>query len=417
MRLAIRWHTVGAGFLVCLYMFFVFLHLWYYIYQFKDQRYNLSDVKQLYTGARIVADGYGSQLYDFALQADYQAEMPLPFGSLLPFNYPPYFAALLSPLARLPFLVMYLILSIGQWLAYGCAIWALKFLWGGWSREERFWLITVVFGFPGVHHSARWGNPVLFIFLFVVLAFRAAYRDRRSASPGVWLALATIKPHLIAGLFWSFIAGKRTRPLIAASFALVFLLAGAIIVVGFEGTISFGKVVATTFASGETGAYSIKAASMPNMRGLFTFIGLSPSSVRIGMLIFICSIALFMGWLWRTRATSQSAKDESLCWATTVPLMLLASPHLNPQDVSLAVLSGILLWSHVRCRSNRRHAILCFLLLAPIASQFSFFWAGAAANPQIWSVCNALILTGLAIFSLMEVHDHTTNRTSGPTIY
>jgi hypothetical protein len=395
----------------------VFLHLWYYILQLSTQSYNLTDVKQLYTGARIVADGHGSQLYDFALQAHYQAEMPLPFQKLLPFNYPPYFAALLSPLARLPFLVMYLIFSIGQWLAYGCAIWALRFLWGAWSREERFWLITVVFGFPSVHHTVRWGNPALFVFLFFVLAFRAAYRDRRSASSGVWIALATIKPHLIAGLFWSFVAGKRTRPLIAASFALVFLLAGALIVVGFEGTISFGKAVATTFLSGESGAYNLKAVIMPNMRGLFTVIGLSSSSVRIGMLIFICSIALFLGWLWRIRPTSQSAEDESLCWATTVPLMLLASPHLYCQDVSLAVLSGILLWSRVRCRSNRRHAIRGFLLLAPIASQFSFFWSNTTENPQIWSVCNSLILAALAIFSLMEVHDQTTNRAPGPSIY
>ncbi|MBP1731709.1 MAG: hypothetical protein H6Q55_2138, partial [Deltaproteobacteria bacterium] len=128
------------------------------------------------------------------------------------------------------------------------------------------------------------------------------------------------------------------------------------------------------------------------------------AAMAIGTLAFILAVALFLFWLWRPRSSATTPAHEPLRWAITIPLGLLASPHLYGQDVSLAVLSGMLLYDAARNQSGLRRVVGGFALVAPIASQICFFTAGMLARPEVWSACNAIILIGLASLGLVVMN-------------
>jgi len=399
----VRWRLIGGSGLVALYTMFALFHMGWYVSLLGEQRYYRSDALHLYAAAQIVMDGKGSRLYDIDLQQRYQAAMPKRFSELLPFNHPPYTAALIAPLARFPFLVLYLLFSLGQLAAYAFAIWMLHPWWGRWSRTEKTFFLVIASTFVCVFHAVHWANPALFVFLLVVLAFRSSYRKPSAVSSGIWLALSTIKPHMVIGLFWAFVCGRRWRPLFSATLTLGALIGLAITVVGVEGTLSFGQTALSTYRAGETGRFGIKPENMPNFRGLLALTDLSNSGVASGSLAFVAAVALFLFWLWRSRPKDTDPASESLRWAVTIPLVLLASPHLYGQDVSLAVFSGMLLYDAARNLSFQRRMVGVFVLIAPLASQICFFLAGRFGkvpwNP--WPPCNAIILLVLAFLALV----------------
>jgi hypothetical protein len=403
---AVRWRLVLGSGLIAVCIAFAFLNAWWYVDRLGEEGYYQSDVRHLYTAGKIIADGYGSRLYDFELQRRYQADMPQPLAELLPFNHPPFTAALIAPLARFPFLVLYLVFSLGQLAAYAFAIWMLRPWWGRWSRTEQIFFVSVALTFVCVFHAVHWGNPALFVFLFVALAFRYSHRNLDSAFSGIWLALSTIKPHTVIGLFWGFACGRRLRALFSAILTLAALLAFAIAVVGIEGTLDFGRATLWTYRVGEFGRFPLIPEEMPNFRGILALFGLSHVAVAIGTFVFILAVAFFLLWLWRPQPSNKTPANESLRWALTIPLGLLASPHLYGQDVSLTVLSGMLVYDAARNRPDQRTAIGDFLLVAAIASQVCFFVANIFRNQIIWSACNAIILivlTSLALIVTMSV--------------
>jgi len=397
----VRWRLVGGSGLLALYLLFALFHAWHYVTVLANQRYYRSDALHLYTAARIVMDGKGSQLYDFDLQQRYQAELPHGFKDFLPFNHPPYTAVLAAPLARFPFAILYLVFSLGQLVAYAFAICMLHPWWGRWSRTERLFFLAIASAFACVFHAVHWANPALFVFLFLVLAFRSSYHKHSSASSGIWLGLSTIKPHMVVGLFWAYVCGRRWRPLFSAILTVGALMGLAVAVLGIEGTLGFGETVSSTYRAGETGRFNIKPENMPNVRGLLAFIpGLSHGGVATGSVAFIVAVALFLLWLWRPRPAITDPSGESLRWAITIPLVLLASPHLHNQDVSLAVFSGMLLWDIARDQPVYRRAVGGFALLAPMASQMCFLITARTGGPPVWSAFNAVILIGLASLGL-----------------
>src|SRR5262249_51459922 len=65
-----------------------------------------TDFSLTYVGAKIVRDGMGSQLYDIDLQKQVR-DATFRHPNPLLFEHPPFEAALLSPLAMLPFRTAY----------------------------------------------------------------------------------------------------------------------------------------------------------------------------------------------------------------------------------------------------------------------------------------------------------------------
>ena len=86
-----------------------------------------SDYMTYHAAARIVLNGDGSCLYDARCQADAQRELigeePSFAGGALPYNSPPWFAALVAPLGALPLPVGFAVFTL-----LGLAVLA----WGTW---------------------------------------------------------------------------------------------------------------------------------------------------------------------------------------------------------------------------------------------------------------------------------------------
>src|SRR5215472_2159746 len=68
-----------------------------------------TDFPDFYCAARMVADGFGHQLYDLSLQWQYQSRLTGRVGS--PYIHPPFETLLYLPLAVFPMRVAYLLWS------------------------------------------------------------------------------------------------------------------------------------------------------------------------------------------------------------------------------------------------------------------------------------------------------------------
>src|SRR5947208_3612150 len=78
------------------------------------------DFGMVLTGARIIRDGDGNQLYDLATQQAAQARVLAPYitrSELLPYNHTPAEALAIAPLMDLPYAVVYALWTLAAIVA------------------------------------------------------------------------------------------------------------------------------------------------------------------------------------------------------------------------------------------------------------------------------------------------------------
>ena len=88
------------------------------------------DFLNLYTGASLALDGNFAQLYDPAVQLERERRFVPQLDALVPFVRPHFYAAILAPLALIPFRpALWVWLAIQVLLLIGCCYWAYR-RWG-----------------------------------------------------------------------------------------------------------------------------------------------------------------------------------------------------------------------------------------------------------------------------------------------
>src|SRR5205823_721025 len=88
------------------------------------------DFLNLYTGASLALEGRFAQLYDPAIQLERERRFVPELDALVPFVRPHFYAAVLAPLALLPFRIAFWVwLSVQLLLLSACCTWAYR-RWG-----------------------------------------------------------------------------------------------------------------------------------------------------------------------------------------------------------------------------------------------------------------------------------------------
>ncbi|MEO8252429.1 MAG: glycosyltransferase family 87 protein, partial [Chloroflexota bacterium] len=155
-----------------------------------------SDYMTYHVAARIVLAGHGSCLYDRQCQADAQQELigeePTFTGGALPYNSPPWFAALMTPFGALPLPVGFAVFTLlalallawGTWRAATTAGWT-----GSGTR-----LLTVALlltSWPTVLAVIRGQSTLLVVGLLGLSVGLPRYRS------GLAMGLSAMKPTLV----------------------------------------------------------------------------------------------------------------------------------------------------------------------------------------------------------------------------
>lgn len=306
-----------------------------------------SDYMTYHVAARIVLDGHGACLYDQQCQSDAQRDLigeePSFVNGTLPFNSPPWFAALVAPLGWLS-----LYLGFAVFTVLGLVVLA----WGAWRSATHAGfaefaprlvvVILVLTAWPTVMAAIRGQSTLLAVGLLGLSVGLARYRS------GLALGLSLVKPTL-APLWaaWQ-VLGSHWRAVGTASVVgLAFLLVSAV-VVSPQALIDYPTHLLEVAGGGALGVHP---AEMVNWRGAAERLNAGSWLVIGGSLATLAIVAL----IW-SRTSSRHLGAAAAFLAT--PLVL---PHANQHEFVLATL-GIMLAVGAVPKLRRRLATLAVSL-------------------------------------------------------
>jgi hypothetical protein len=312
------------------------------------------DFVGIYAGARMLATGAQSQLYDMPTQAAFSAAAVAPLKrSIMPFVYPAYVALILKPLGMLQFLSamkVWFLLNVATvlWVAmrlarfFGCTMW------------QQVAVLTIFLAWPPLQLTLVQGQ----MGLMPTLAFTeslVALQARREWRAGCWLSLGLMKPQMILlPLLW-FLLRRSWRVLGAFSAVMAVVVAISIAALGFWIPQYLHFLAEYNRRGAELALYPI---AMQNWRGLSTWIFQSDDNLTARFVIIGLTALSALGVWFAARQSPEecdefSARDGA-GYAVAIVLGLLSSPHLYSHDWVAALPAGFLLWSFARGSFVRR---------------------------------------------------------------
>lgn len=326
MRHPTRW--AGAYTLVAVMLATVFA---YAILTGPYRAVERSDYMTYQVAARIVLDGHGSCLYDATCQADAQrkliGEEPSFSEGALPYNSPPWLAAVVAPLGALPLSVGFAVFTLIGLAVLAWGVWRAAGESGaaGWdgSVPRLLAVALVLTAWPTVMAVIRGQSTLVVAGLLGLSVGLARYRS------GLALGLSALKPTL--GPLWAVwqLAGRHWRAVGAAATVVLAFLVLAAVVVSPQAVIDYPSHLVGVVGQDVPGVHP---AEMVNWRGAADRLGVGTWFTVAGTVATLGLVAL----VWR-RTSSRQLGAAAAFLAT--PLVI---PHANQHEFVLATL-GILL--------------------------------------------------------------------------
>jgi hypothetical protein len=331
-----------------------------------------TDFPDFYCAARMLAAGHGHQLYDAGLQRQYQARYAGRVGTL--YIHPPFEAVIYLAVAWLPLRYAYLLWSLLNLTFLGVGVRLL-------AKEIQPWYwrpsLGVSLTFVPTLLCFLQGQDSLLLLLLVVLAFTALRRGR-GFNAGCWLGLGLFKFQLALPLALVLVVtqNRNIRTGLVKGFSLAALaLAGlSAAISGWSVFLIYPEFLLHLKSQPFAG---IVSQAMANFRGLIYFFFYSDqSSGAVISLSILCAAALIMallGWkkTGRNNNNNNGNKDDfDLAFANSVTLALLVSYHLNPHDLSLALLPVALLLHSASARTPVARGPASWITLSLLALFF-----------------------------------------------
>ncbi|MBN1919760.1 MAG: DUF2029 domain-containing protein [Anaerolineae bacterium] len=310
-----------------------------------------ADFTAYYTGAMLVRDGHGSDLYNLELQARYQ-QMFLHGNSfqdgVLPFNYPPYFALFLFPLAYFPLRTAFLLWTITQICALGYIIYILWLRTSSWDSMIRWLFLGILLAFPPLMRTILQGTSSILTLLCLFLIHEALLSNQ-PRSGGVWFALGTFRPQAMVPIGLFILWQRHWKLAIAA------ISAGATLVLLTTLTLGVSvwqEFISSVWRSGELfDRFGVYPAAMYNLKGTLALCcrNLDPILItRLSSIGFLTSI-VGISWLWRI-SDAINTPIWNLKLAIGLTVGMLFGLHLNPHDGLLLIFPLFLFVSYLHSR-------------------------------------------------------------------
>ena len=329
------------------------------------------DFLNLYTGASLAVEGRFAELHDPEVQLAREREIIPEFRILVPFVRPGFYAAILAPLALLPYNTAFAV-----WIALQCALFAGCWIWA-WRRFGPDALVFAALSLPAPLGIAS-GQDCVMLVAVLIAAFVLAERGRPWLS-GLVLALLLWKFHLV--LLWpvALVAQKRWRML--AGFCAG-AAAEAVVCVALGG---FGVIRAYAALLTNPGIERLSPSPelMISVQGLLVNLGIESQA-----LLFALSACLAAVFFWRVR--------NAPLWkmfALTPVASLWIVPHVYGYDAAMLMLP---VWLTIFYSRRPAPRIASTLLSTPIP--FGFALAG-----QPWAiVASGALLLYFGILAFQE---------------
>lgn len=330
--------------------------------QLEDIRDGYFDFVLYYSGAKIVNDGNGAQLYDLEVQREYQKE----FGSGykdwdLPFNHPAYELLPLLILAKFSFPVAHAL-----WAAINILLLALILvrLFPFVEPTHRILVALMLFAFFPTITALKMGQDSVITAFLLVETFVSLKRKRYAIAGGL-LALGLYKPQFVLPLVGIFLLHRRWSSIFG--FLSTGLLLGAIslAMVGWDGLMGLLSLWLPMIQRGHV----VWPELMTNLRGLvYTTLHLGGLTEATNVLTLGLSILTYVLTLqlWPRNAEEQN-ELFNLRFALAVVMTALVSFHLYSYDGTLLAIPLTIMLNQVLKEPSPypvRHRLFLALLIA-----------------------------------------------------
>jgi hypothetical protein len=294
-----------------------------------------TDFIPYFSAAHLVNAGNGDGIYSFHQMGQFESALVRPLvvkDGVMPYLYPPYFAVALTPLARFPYTVAYLVwVLLNLILLLGCLVAWQRYAGLRGGPAVLFWAAALSF-LPVLVGLAQGQTSIVLLALFTGVFF--ALRAGREFPAGCLLACALIKPSYVVPVLAVLLLRTRWRAILAFLVTALALMAAPVLALG------------TSINSGY-GATLLQAAGWQKQIGGFeskwnhSFSGLAelllPGAAATIVAAMLCLVAGVV-FLVVTRRSSSLEGVFGLAIVTG----LVLSPHVLVHDLTLLIIPAAL---------------------------------------------------------------------------
>jgi glycosyl transferase family 87 len=297
-----------------------------------------SDFPEFYAAARMVIEGQGHQLYDPAVQEEFQIRYAGRIGTY--FIHPPFEALIYLPFALFPLTTAY---ALWTWFNGGLLV-VLSLVLSRDVLEPLTWPVVLagLFLFPPVLLNFFEGQDALLLLLLVMAAI-LALKGKNDIAAGCFLACGLFKFHLIVALVVLVLRLRRVRTLMAFAACAGLLILLSVGICGSEALTSYSQLL--IHINGLPLA-AIHPAQMANLRGLVALCGLQGmEGIVITFLLSLATVLLPVFMVGVRMPINPPAFD--LMAAAFLLAATLVSYHIIPHDFTLLLLPLALAVRHL----------------------------------------------------------------------
>ena len=296
----------------------------------------VADFVTFYAEAKLFWDEPQS-LYDLDRQLVYQKSIA-PTERVLPFVYPPITAALMAPLALLPFSTAFLAVTLLN-LALLASSLRLLIRKLSLTRDQTQWLVLFALCNFGAQAVVFYGQTSAIILYFMTCHILALKRSDETKA-GIWAALLSVKPQFLPVPHGVFFLRGNWRGLSLGVSLSVALIAGAFLFVGIETSKQYFDLARRMVVADDD--WWNQWRSMHNLRALAIY--WLPAAWQANAWWAGITLAL-SAVIFVNLRSNKSAEGFALTWIVNMLGLLIVIPHLFTHDLSLLILPCALLIS------------------------------------------------------------------------
>jgi hypothetical protein len=379
----------------------LWLNLLFFIDFRKGMKQGYTDFTVYYTGATILREGLGHQLYNrqvqYQVQESFAGHIPFRRGPL-PYIHPPFEALIFVPLTLLPYsraFVVWDLLTVAA--LFGVAALLRRSVAA--LRSISPWKFVIgSFAFFPVFACLLQGQDSVLMLLLCVLGFNALKR-KADLLGGCWLALAAFKFQFIVPIVLLLFLWKRRRVAIGFGAVAALLALASVALVGVAGLLQYPGFVLQIVRN--TGLGGVPPELLPNLHGLaMGWPPPFPGVVGIALAALI-SVALF---LFAARSGQKTVVPEALGpenlglqnldlqFSLAIVVAVLIAWQTNAHDLCLLILPLILVADYCArliLQAPAKFATLLPVLPVLISPLWMVLWLVTAkvnlmAIPLLW---------------------------------
>lgn len=318
-----------------------------------------TDFVPYFSAGHLIISGRSTGVYSLQQIGHFEQRLVAPLrvvDGVMPFLYPPYAAVALAPLALLPYATAF-------WVWFGINLVALcsclvALTWyTGWTGVRRAALWTCVLAFFPIVLSLVQGQISILVLALLTVCF-IAIRTGHEGAAGVCLALALIKPPLIAPVVLVLVVKRQWGTIAAFTLSAACLLAVPALLPGSPSLSNYlGLSRQAAGWTSQIGGFQARLGhGLPSQIAL-----LVPGPA--GTWLAVLAVALVLAGLVFLAARSP---EIDLPFAAGVLTGILVSPHLLLHDLVVGILPTVLLLRASLRADLTRDAALGLAFVSPL---------------------------------------------------